>query len=156
MAITSLEPTTGHYVWRLSMKWRAQIDRAMLALGLTHAQYSLLASLYGLSRSGAAPSQRELADFSGLDVIYVSKLVKALEREGLVARTTSRRDPRAVELRLTDLGTERIEAAIPIVRNFLDNELSAIGGSGSEDDLTLRRILKTLLGEPPADDTKGT
>src|SRR5437868_3172940 len=127
---THLDPTTGHLVWRLSMKWRAQIDRAVLALGLTHAQYSLLASLYALSRSGPAPSQRELADFSGLEVIYVSKLIRALERDGLIARTMNRRDSRAVELQLTDTGRERIEAAMPIVHKFMDANLKPIGGLG--------------------------
>ena len=132
-----------------------RIDRAVLALGLTHAQYSLLASLYGLSRSGPPPSQRQLADFSGLEVIYVSKLIKALERDGLVIRTTNRRDSRAVELQLTDAGRERIEAAMPIVHNFIDTNLKPIGGLGSEADLTLRRILKTLLGDAPAATQKG-
>ena len=37
--------TPGFLVWRLSMKWRAAVDRAVADLGLTHAQYSVLASL---------------------------------------------------------------------------------------------------------------
>src|SRR5882672_7682555 len=91
-------PTIGSLVWRLSMKWRAVLDRAVAPLGLTHAQYSLLASLYGLTRSGARPSQRELADFSGLEPMYVSKLARTLERAGLVERSENPSDPRAVEL----------------------------------------------------------
>ena len=42
----------------------------------------MLASLYGLSRGGRLPSQRELADFTGLDPIYVSKLVRVLQSGG--------------------------------------------------------------------------
>jgi hypothetical protein len=53
--------TTGSLVWRLSMKWRAAVDRAVASIGLTHAQYVLLATLYGMSLAGARPSQRELA-----------------------------------------------------------------------------------------------
>jgi hypothetical protein len=48
--------TTGYLLWRVATKWRAAVDRAVAPLGLTHAQYSLLASLYGLSRSGTAPA----------------------------------------------------------------------------------------------------
>jgi transcriptional regulator with XRE-family HTH domain len=44
------------------MKWRVAVDRAVGPLGLTHAQYSLLASLYGMTRDGQQPSQRQLAD----------------------------------------------------------------------------------------------
>ena len=47
----SVEPTPGYLVWRLSMKWRAAVDRALAPLGLTHAQYVLLASLYGMERA---------------------------------------------------------------------------------------------------------
>ena len=42
-------PVTG-LVWRLSMRWRAAIDRAITPLGLTNAQYSVLAPLLGLER----------------------------------------------------------------------------------------------------------
>ena len=41
----SAEPTPGYLVWRLSMKWRVAMDRAVAPLGLTHAQYVVLASL---------------------------------------------------------------------------------------------------------------
>ena len=59
-------PTPGFLVWRLSMKWRAAVDRAVAPLGLSHAQYSVLAALYGMNRSGVFPSQRELAEHTGL------------------------------------------------------------------------------------------
>src|SRR5437667_225541 len=70
-------PTTGSLVWRLSMRWRAAVDRAVAPLGLTHAQFVVLASLYGLACRGTRPSQRELADFTGLEPVYVSRLAKA-------------------------------------------------------------------------------
>ena len=57
----STEPTPGYLVWRLSMKWRVAVDRALAPLGLTHAQYVLLASLYGMERAGRRPTQRDLA-----------------------------------------------------------------------------------------------
>lgn len=37
------------------MKQRVAADRAVAPLGLTHAQYSLVASLYGMQRSGERP-----------------------------------------------------------------------------------------------------
>lgn len=88
-------PTPGYLVWRLSMKWRASVDAAVAPLGLTHAQYVVLASLRGLAHSGKQPSQRELADHAGLDAIYMSKLARRLEVDGLIQRV---RDPRTVGL----------------------------------------------------------
>src|SRR5215510_611887 len=104
MNAMSERPTTGYLVWRLAMKWRTAVDRAVRPLGLTHAQYSLLASLSALTARGVAPSQRELADVTGLEPVYVSKLARALERAGLVARLDNPSDPRAFSLRLTPHG----------------------------------------------------
>lgn len=90
MSEGSEKATPGFLVWRLSMKWRTAVDRAMAPLGLTHAQYSLVASLYGMQRAGERPSQRRLADHVGLEPLYVSKLARSLESAGLLERT---RDP---------------------------------------------------------------
>src|SRR5437660_1750431 len=108
--------TTGSLLWRLTMKWRAAVERAVAPLGLTHAQYTLLGSLYGHTlRHRNPPSQRELADYTGLDPVYVSKLVRALERAGFVDRATHPADPRAVEVRITEHGVDVIRRAIAIV-----------------------------------------
>src|SRR3954451_3783595 len=92
--------TAGFLVWRLSMKWRVAVDRAVAPLGLTHAQYSLMASLYGMQRDGRRPSQRQLADYTGLEALYVSKLARAPETAGLIDRTRDPVDPRAIQLSL--------------------------------------------------------
>lgn len=137
--------TTGYLLWRLTMKWRAAVDRALAHLDLTHAQYSVLASLYGLSRSGARPSQRELADHTGLEPIYVSKLARALERNGLIERIEHPDDPRAVQLSLTRRGTQVVTRAIPVVRNLQDEMTAPIGGTSSRRHQELVRTLRTLL-----------
>src|SRR5260370_11140184 len=105
----------GFLIWRLSMGWRAAMDRVLEPLGLTQAQYAVLAPLYGMSRSGARPSQRELADLTGLDAVYISKLVRALERAGFVERSASTVDTRAVELTLTGHGLATVKKAMPLV-----------------------------------------
>jgi DNA-binding MarR family transcriptional regulator len=140
-------PTTGSLVWRLSMRWRATVDRAVAPLSLTHAQYALLASLYGLTRTGAPPSQRQLADFAGLEPIYVSKLVSALERSGLVERSEHPADPRAVQLVLTGHGTDVVRRAIAIVHELHEELLAPIGGPESAAARDLNTTLQTLLGD---------
>jgi DNA-binding MarR family transcriptional regulator len=147
-------PTTGYLVWRLSTRWRAAVDRTVAPLGLTHAQYALLASLYGLSRAGTRPSQRELADFSGLEPMFVSKLARALERGGLLERTGNPADPRAVQLALTDRGAGVVVQAIGRVRALQDELLAPLGGAGSQRHRQLVEALQTLLRETP-DTTRG-
>lgn len=139
--------TTGYLLWRVATRWRAAVDRAVAPLGLTHAQYSVLASLYGLSRSGERPSQRELADFTGLEPIYVSKLARALEASGLLARDEHPSDPRAVSLRLTGKGTSTAVRAIEVVRKLQDELTAPIGGVNGERNRALVQILRTLLEE---------
>jgi DNA-binding MarR family transcriptional regulator len=142
-------PTTGSLVWRLSMKWRAAVDRAVAPLGLTHAQFVVLASLYGLSRRGTRPSQRELADFTGLEPVYISRLARALESSGMINRTDDPHDPRAVELTLTDHGIEIAVHAVAAVRALHDELLEPIGGLDSARNRELVATLQALLREHP-------
>jgi len=127
------------------MKWRTAVDRAVTPLGLTHAQYVLLATLYGLTHSGAKPSQRELADATGLEPVYVSRLARALESSGLITRVEAAADPRAVELSLTAAGEAVVTPAIAIVRQLHDELLAPLGGRRSLRSQRLHASLEALL-----------
>jgi DNA-binding MarR family transcriptional regulator len=144
------EPTVGYLVWRLSMTWRARVDRAVAHLGLTHAQYSLLASLYGMSKAGRRPSQRELAGYTGLEPIYVSKLARALEGAGLLKRTEHPADTRAVQLTLTPRGVEIVDEAIATVHALQEDLTKPLGGIRGKRTRELAQMLRTLLeGDNP-------
>ncbi|MFC7842795.1 MarR family winged helix-turn-helix transcriptional regulator [Streptomyces sp. NPDC057382] len=140
--------TPGFLVWRLSMKWRVAVDRAVAPLGLTHAQYSLLASLHGMQRGGERPSQRRLADHTGLEPLYVSKLARALETAGLLERTRDPRDPRAVQLALTEQGQDVTRRAIGVVHRLLKQLLDPLGGLDGTRTRAFVRDLATLLDAP--------
>jgi DNA-binding MarR family transcriptional regulator len=148
--------TTGFLLWRVTMKFRAAVDRALADLGLTHAQYSLLASLYGMTRTGSRPSQRELADHTGLEPIFVSKLARALEQVGLLTRTTNPADPRAVALALTKRGTAVVTTAIKRVLALQDDLLAPIGGAASARNRELAATLAALLEAAPRPTTSPT
>ena len=141
-------PTTGFLVWRLSMKWRVAVDRAVAPLGLTHAQYSLLASLFGMQREGHRPSQRQLADRTGLEPLYVSKLARGLETAGLIERAGDPRDTRAVRLALTATGEDVVGRAVVIVHDLQKRLMEPLGGLDSRRARTFARELATLLATP--------
>lgn len=138
------------------MKWQAAVDRAVAPLGLTHAQYSLLASLRGLTRGGDRPSQRQLADHIGLDAIFVSKLIAALERNGLVRRAQHPSDSRAVELTLTETGTEVIDRAIVTVLALQDQLTEPLGGLNSKQTKQFTNTVQRLLAAPSPTKAKPT
>jgi DNA-binding MarR family transcriptional regulator len=143
--------TTGYLLWRVTTKWRAAADRVLTPLGLTHAQFSLLASLHALIQTGAGPSQRQLADFSGLEPIFVSKLARALERSGLVVRAEHPTDPRAVELRLTERGSDLALRAAARIRELNEELTAPIGGLNGRRNCELTQTLRTLLDQNGAD-----
>lgn len=148
MSPTSPRPTPGFLVWRLSMKYRVAVDRAVAPLGLTHAQYALVASLYGMQRSGLRPSQRRLADHTGLEPLYVSKLARALESAGLLERTRDPKDPRAVQLALTERGHATTRQAIDVVQGLLRQLFEPLGGLDSARTRDFVRNLGVLLDTP--------
>lgn len=127
------------------MKWRVAVDRALAPLNLTHAQYVLLSSLFGMERDGQRPSQRELADQAGLEALYVSKLARSLDADGLIQRTRDPVDTRTVRLRLTDRGHAVVEPAIAEVRVLLDRLLAPLGGRDDERTKAFVRDLSALL-----------
>jgi DNA-binding MarR family transcriptional regulator len=151
---TAEGPTPGFLVWRLSMKWRVALDRALAPLDLTHAQYSLLASLVGMRRSGLRPSQRQLADHTGLEPLYVSKLARTLEGAGLIERAGDPADTRAVRLSLTEHGEAVTGRAITIVRQLIDQLLEPLGGPGGKRTEVFVRELTALLAVPVDPPTK--
>ncbi|MFC6086051.1 MarR family winged helix-turn-helix transcriptional regulator [Sphaerisporangium aureirubrum] len=142
-------PTTGYLVWRLANRWRVAVDRALAPLGLTHSQYVVLSSLYGMRRAELYPSQRELADHTGLEALYVSKLARALEADGLIERTRDPRDTRAVRLTLTPKGQDAVRPAIGIVRKLVDRLLQPLGGRDDPRTAAFVRDLTALLDAPP-------
>ncbi|MEU6532277.1 MarR family transcriptional regulator [Streptomyces sp. NPDC046928] len=158
MSMGSMSATPGYLVWRLSTKWRVAVDRAVAPLGLTHAQYAVVASLYGMQREGVRPSQRRLADHTGLEALYVSKLARSLEGAGLLERTRDPRDPRAVQLALTEQGRARTREAIDVVRGLHEQWLAPLGGLDSATTREFARNLATLLDaplDPPTPDGRG-
>ncbi|MEU3252507.1 MarR family transcriptional regulator [Streptomyces sp. NPDC006997] len=130
------------------MKWRVAVDRAVAPLGLTHAQYALVASLYGMRRSGERPSQRRLADHTGLEPLYVSKLARALETSGLLERTRDPQDPRAVQLALTKEGVAVTRRAVEVVQGLLQQLLAPLGGLDDPRAREFSRNLAALLDAP--------
>src|SRR5207244_4271170 len=104
--------------------------------------------LYGMSRAGRRPSQRELADLTGLDAVYISKLVRALERAGFVERSTSSADSRAVELSLTVQGVTTVRTATQTVSQLRDQLTKPLGGNDGTRTAELAGMLRELLDVP--------
>ena len=147
-AAAELSPTPGFLVYRLSTKWQAAVDRAVAPFGITHAQYSVLASLRSMTRGGRRPSQREVADRLGLDPVFVSKLVRTLEHSGLVERNDHPTDARAFALGLTEAGVRTIDPAIKVVVALQDDLMAPLGGMSTKATAQFVSAIQKLLAAP--------
>jgi DNA-binding MarR family transcriptional regulator len=140
----------GYLVWHLSLRWQAQLSDQLEPLGITPAEYAILAHLHALSASGVKPHQRQLADVSGLEPMYVSKLARSLEGARLVTRTPHPEDPRAIQLSLTRRGVSVVTKAVRIAAELDRQRLDPLGGAASERAAQLKSSLQLLLRD--ADD----
>jgi len=138
----------GFLVWRLATEWRAAMDRVLEPSGLTQAQYAVLAPLYAMSRDGRRPSQRQVADVTGIDAVYVSRLVRTLERGGFVTRAVSAADTRAVELAVTEQGSAALQKAVRAVFELRDRLTAPLGGNDGARTAELAAMLRELLAVP--------
>ncbi|BBZ36263.1 MarR family winged helix-turn-helix transcriptional regulator [Mycolicibacterium confluentis] len=94
----------------------AVTNRAVLAvyrpllepLGLTHPQYLVMLALWDHQKGAGADKPpmavKQIADALQLDSATLSPMLKRLEGLGLITRTRSVTDERAVDVRLTDAG----------------------------------------------------
>jgi DNA-binding MarR family transcriptional regulator len=113
----------GYRLHLAALAWRRELGVRLRPLGLTPTQFDAIAAVSFLGRS-AEPTQQQVADFSGLDRMMLSKVLATLEERGLVARTPDAADARQKRLAVTPAGRELVDAATAIARS-VDADLFA-------------------------------
>jgi DNA-binding MarR family transcriptional regulator len=141
------QDSAGFLMWHLTLRWRAAVDRALAPLGLTHAGYVVLASLYWLTTTGGKPNQKRLAEHCALEPMTISKSVRALEEAGLVVRNPDPSDARALLLVLSQHGEDTFREAVRAVHGVEATFLSALGSEVASFKDQLRTLLHAV-GEP--------
>ncbi|RYJ01867.1 MAG: MarR family transcriptional regulator [Actinomycetales bacterium] len=106
-------------------------------LGLTHPQYLVMLALWERDRVPL----RELADRLHLEPATLSPLLKRLESAGLLSRTRSEVDDRALSIVLTDDGRALRRRALAVPPTMV----SRLGLEADELE-ELNRVLRGLLG----------
>lgn len=120
---------------------------ALSPLNLTHAQFVLLASVWYLGSLGEQPSQRELADHAGTDVMMTSEVARVLEAKGLIRRDPDPDDARAYRLQTTTTGRRSARRAIVAVE-----AADRVFFESATDQARLISTLRTLAGRDAAGD----
>jgi MarR family transcriptional regulator, organic hydroperoxide resistance regulator len=104
----------GYLLWLMSNKWQAEQRIALKPFDMTHVQFVLLACLVYAPRNENL-TQVQLAARAKTDPMMTSQVIRKLEAKGLVQRTSSAQDKRAVSLVVTTQGIELVQRAIVAV-----------------------------------------
>jgi DNA-binding MarR family transcriptional regulator len=93
----------GFLVWQKANKWEKFINSKIRSLGLNQSELLHLISISHLMRTQKEISQTQLADYTGVTTMSVSKILTKLESMGLISRTTGS-DPRSKSILITENG----------------------------------------------------
>jgi len=99
IAATNIHEAFTIALVQLARRWRWRLDRRLESLGLTEARWAVLLQI---SRVGAPPSQRQLAEFVGIEGATLVHLLNGLEAQELIERRADPSDRRAKTIHLTD------------------------------------------------------
>ena len=110
--------STGLLFIRTYHKWHGLIKNKLRTIDLTHPQFVVLTTLAGLLRQQEWVSQTHIAQFSDMDVMTVSQIIRLLVKKGLIMREVHPKDSRANIILLTDTGLQKVNQALPLVEGI--------------------------------------
>ncbi|GAP00269.1 MarR family winged helix-turn-helix transcriptional regulator [Fructobacillus ficulneus] len=110
--------STNHNFFSLYTDWFRQMKYRLRELDLTHPQFQILATVYGLSLQKDEVTQIMVAQAANVDVMTASSIITKLSREDLLDRYPGKKNSRSKALSLTTAGEEKLQAALTIVNHF--------------------------------------
>lgn len=114
----TLESSLGFLVNRLGQLLGRELDRRMVDLGLTDAQWKPMLLL----QQGACTTAGDIARMANLDTGAVTRLLNRLEDKGFICRRRSPQDRRVIHLELSAAG-RRAADQVPEIISDLANQL---------------------------------
>ena len=99
-------------------KWHGLIKNKLRTIDLTHPQFVVLTTLAALLRQQEWVSQTHIAQFSDMDVMTVSQIIRLLVKKELIMREAHPKDSRANIILLTDTGLQKVNQALPLVEGI--------------------------------------
>ena len=126
------EASPGFVLWQVAALWQRALRAALDDVGLTHAQFVLLASAMWLegqlaARGSTAVTQTEIAAHARTDVVMTSEVLRTLERKALLKRLPHPSDARAKQIALTPAGRRLANKAVALVEAADDSFFGARG-----------------------------
>lgn len=143
------DDSPGFLLWKLTALWQQTLAQALGRHGITQTQYAILASLRWFEEQGEPPTQAHLAGHTRTDKMTLSKALRRLETQGLVKRTPSKHDSRAMEVAFTAKGRKLIPKAIVDVEGA---DAEFFGHLGVQDLAAYQALTAALIARNARDD----
>ncbi|EQA36308.1 transcriptional regulator, MarR family [Leptospira inadai serovar Lyme str. 10] len=126
------EESPGFLLWQVSNLWQREIRKILEPLGLTHAQFVLLAVTYWLQCSQEETTQIRISDQAKTDPMTTSTVLRTLERKKLVRRFAHNSDTRAKLVEVTNEGQKLLQEAVHQVEAFDERFFLSLGKGRKE------------------------
>jgi MarR family transcriptional regulator, transcriptional regulator for hemolysin len=114
------DDSAGFLLWKLTALWQRQLALVFDGFGITQTQYAIMASLRWFEENREPTTQSLIAEHARLEPMTLSKAIRKLEDEGLVARGQSAADSRAITVRLTARGRHMTQKAVVAIETADD------------------------------------
>jgi DNA-binding MarR family transcriptional regulator len=137
------ENNGGFVMWQVSMLWQRKLKSELDKLDITHAQFLLLAALDYLSGQKNIVSQQDLAKHIRIDKMMTSKILRTMQKKGLLTRKKNKVDTRSKTLVLSEEGNETLAKAFKAVDKVDTDFLLPLGLNSLSFQDDMRILLKT-------------
>lgn len=135
------DESPGFLLWKLTALWRDKLASVLEPFGVTQTQYAIIASLRWFEEAGQPPTQTHLVTHTKLDKMTLSKAIRKLEEQGLVARASSAADGRSTEVRFTTKGRRLVQQAVVAIETADDEFFSGLRDQQLTQYKDLTRVL---------------
>jgi DNA-binding MarR family transcriptional regulator len=104
----------GFLIWKTSNEWEKYINSLLSPFGLIQSEICHLISIIQLVQTQKHVTQIELSRSIGTTPMSTSKILRGLEKKGLISRIPGK-DPRSKTIQITKQGMQILIATAPIL-----------------------------------------
>jgi len=137
--ISKILVSPSFYMRQAQHSHERKLRELLASFDLTQTQFMLLAGLMVMTKRGDAVTQMDLADLFKFDKMLVSKVLRTLEKKGLIVREKHPVDSRAKSIVVTDNGLAAIDSVLKLVVKF-DEEYFSVLDNKDEFIRQLKKI----------------
>lgn len=140
-SVERAEDSSGFLLWQVTNLWQREIKKALEEYDLTHSQFVLLASTLWLSSQKQDVTQVVLSQYTKIDPMTTSTVLRTLQSKGLLLRQEHSTDTRAKTVALTDEGVKVAQLAVKTVEKFDKQFFEGLGDNVQDFNGYLQKLL---------------